>query len=69
MASCFQFREKQLPVDSYLKPASHSSDQNETLYLWFKIFQQIRCQAHGPVSIVSNCAVFYPNFHGKRAPY
>ena len=66
MAPCLEFGVDQLVVYADLKPASLGGNESHALDLWFEILEQIIYQAHGPVSVVSNCAVIDPDFHCTR---
>ncbi len=68
MASKLQFGEEQLVIHGHFKAASHARDEGDALDLWFEILQQFRFQAHGPVCIVSNHAVFDPDVHRSLSP-
>ncbi len=63
MSPQLQFGEDDLIVRGNFKAASQARNESETLDLWFEVFQQFRCQAHGPVSVVSNRAIFDPDVH------
>ncbi len=63
MTTQLQFGEEHLVVHTDFKAASHARDEGDALDLRFEILQQFSHQAHGPVSVVSNRAVFDPNVH------
>ena len=54
---CFQFGIDQLPVHTDLELASVRGNQGHRLDHMLIIFEQFFCQAHGPASVMSNCAV------------
>ena len=47
----------QLFIHGHLVSASLRGDQGEALDLRFESLEQVICQAHGPVSIVSDSAI------------
>jgi hypothetical protein len=58
-----KFGEYQLPVYAYFVTASVGRKKSHTLDLRFKILEQIICQAHGLVCIVSNSAIDDLDYH------
>jgi hypothetical protein len=52
-----------LSIDAYLVAASIGWNESQAFDLRFKFLQQIICQAHGLVGIVSNCAVSDLDLH------
>ena len=58
-----EFGKNKLPVYADLVTASTGRNQRYAFNLRFKIFEQIICQAHGPVGIVSNRAINDLDFH------
>ena len=58
-----EFGEDQLLVNANFETASTGWNECQTLNLRFKLFEQIVCQAHGPVSIASNSAVIDLDLH------
>jgi hypothetical protein len=63
MTSGLEFGVNELPIDANFKPASIGRDKRHLFNLRFKMIEQIVCQAHGPVCIVSNSAVKDLDFH------
>jgi hypothetical protein len=57
MSLSFELREDQLAVDSDLKAAAVRWHEREALDHMLKLLQQLTCQAHGPVGVVSDCTV------------
>jgi len=68
MTPCLEFRINQLIIYADLELAAGGRDKADALDLWLEILQQIGNQAHGPVSVMSNCAIFDPYFHLSIAP-
>jgi hypothetical protein len=54
-------------IDGDLEPASVGRGEGYALNLWFEVPQQFICQAHGPVSKVSNRAVNDRDFHKSNS--
>ena len=63
MTPRLEFGIDQLVVHTDLKPASLGGNKSQTLDFWFEILEQVICQAHGPVGVMSDCAVIDPDFH------
>jgi hypothetical protein len=57
MTPGLEFGVDQLPVYADFVTASVGRNESHAFNLWFKILEQIVCQAHGPVGIVSNRTV------------
>lgn len=63
MTSCLKFGVDQLPVYADFETASAGWNESYAFNLRFKILEQIACQAHGLVGVVSNRAVNDLDFH------
>jgi hypothetical protein len=50
-------------VDTDFVPASIGGDESHALDFRFEVFEQIACQAHGPVGVMSDRAVDDLDFH------
>jgi hypothetical protein len=59
-----EFGVDQAIIHADLEAASQGRDEEDALDLRFEIFEQIVYQAHGPVGVVSNRAVFDADLHG-----
>jgi hypothetical protein len=57
-----------LIVDADLKLAARRRDESDALDLWLEILYQVSHQAHGPVGVVSNSAIFDLYFHYYITP-
>ncbi len=57
-----QFRVDQFPVHADLEAASVRGNEGYTFDLRLIILEQVTCQAHGPVGVVSNRAIDDFNF-------
>jgi hypothetical protein len=66
VAPQLELGKEQLPIHADLKAAAGARDEAKALYLGFEILDQFCCQAHGPVGVVSNHAVFDANIHDLR---
>ena len=58
-----EFGKDQLLVNANFETAATGWYECQILNLRFKLFEQIACQAHGPVSIASNSAVIDLDLH------
>ena len=54
MSSGLEFGVYQFIIHGDFVPASLRWDECNTLDLWLEISEQLVCQAHGPVGVVSN---------------
>lgn len=52
-----QLREKKPAVNGNLKASAIRGDQGDRLDHMLELLQKLTCQAHGPVGVVSDCAV------------
>ena len=65
MAHGLEFGIDQLIVHTDLELASVRGDQGQALDIVLEFLEQVVCQAHGPVSIMSNSAVDdFDVYHG-----
>ncbi len=63
VAPQLQLGEDLLVVQEDLEAASRPGGQGEAFDLGLEILDQVGCQAHGPVGVVSDHAVFNADFH------
>jgi hypothetical protein len=62
MPSGLEFGIYQRTVHADLVPASLGRDECNALNLRLIVFEQFVCQAHGPVGVMSDCAIDNGNF-------
>lgn len=68
MSSGLEFGVYQLIVDGDLATASIGWDECNALDLCLDLIKHLICQAHGPVGVVSDCAIGDGNFkHGVNS--
>ena len=57
MTAGLEFGINELVVDGDLVPASLGGEERDGLDLRFEVLEQVICQAHGPVGVVSDCTI------------
>lgn len=62
MAVRCQFRIQQLSIDSHFKSSAIGRGQFDLFHQMLIMFEQFFGQAHGPIGVVSDCAVNDLNF-------
>jgi len=62
MPTSLKFGVYQFIVHGDLVPASFGRDECNTLNFRLDVLEQFVCQAYGPVSVVSDCAIDDGNF-------
>ena len=57
MSPGLEFGVNQLAIHAHFETAPIRGQERQGFNFWFELFQQFACQAHGPVSVMSDCAI------------